>query len=547
MESRRGIPINVSVNPSDYSGRSIRLGGGSIDMRDKMNQRMREFEEESRKWRDQFLSSPTAIDSPNRPRMFFNYPEFPELSMTSPFSSSARSTGFGSPFSSPIAPFAQSSHKSFMEEDDLGNKKYKIQFDIGDFKPSEIQVRTEGRQLVVKGDREIKAGGSSESKQFNREITLPDFIEPTSVTSYLTDGVLIVEAPVQLDRLGYTPAAAVTNSSTSSSSSQQQSSNLRNSPYRDTQSPSRVNHLQSSSSSQSSSNTQQRNNAYGQQSSSTVGAAAAGGASPFYSSINEPSFTSSVSPAVSAGAAPLTVYKFNMSEFRPEDIAITVTDTTLKVHAVREESDPRGAEKTYREFKREVGLPQGADVKRLKNSLQPDGTLTIEIPVVDNAAMRPQYSPASINKQFSNFSLNDSNNNQTSSSIQQPSTILSSSGLAQQQQAPPQSPGLGNGGLINTTNDGKDLRLTFDLAGYKPEDLGIKVIDNNTLKIHAVHIDNTRGNQIHREYTRSYQLPDWVQPELLRARMSDNGTLTVEVPMPQAQPSKYEQMINIHH
>lgn len=214
--------------------------------------------------------------------------------------------------------------------------------------------------MVVKGDREIKAGGSSESKQFNREITLPDFIEPTSVTSYLTDGVLIVEAPVQLDRLGYTPAAAVTNSSTSSSSSsQQQSSNLRNSPYRDTQSPSRVN-LQSSSSSQSS-NTQQRNNAYGQQSSST---GAATGASPFYSSINEPSFTSSVSPAVSTGGAPLTVYKFNMSEFRPEDIAITVTDTTLKVHAVREESDPRGAEKTYREFKREVGLPHGADVKR---------------------------------------------------------------------------------------------------------------------------------------------------------------------------------------
>lgn len=48
-------------------------------------------------------------------------------------------------------------------------------------------------------------------------------------------------------------------------------------------------------------------------------------------------------------------------------------------------------------------------------------------------------------------------------------------------------------------------------------------------------------------YSRSYQLPEWVQPELLRARMSDNGTLTVEVPVPQLQPSKYEQMINIHH
>lgn len=242
MESRRGIPINVSVNPSEYSGRSIRLGGNSMDMRDKMNQRMREFEEESRKWRDQFLSSSTPlstggslIDSPNRPRMFFNYPEFPELAAASPFSTT-RSAGFGTSFPAPMAPFAQSSHKSFMEEDDLGNKKYKIQFEIGDFKPNEIQVRTEGRQLVVKGDREIIAGGSTESKQFNREITLPDFIEPTSVTSFLSDGVLIVEAPVQLDRLGYTP-----NTSAASSSSITTSSGTRHSPFRDTQSPSRIN------------------------------------------------------------------------------------------------------------------------------------------------------------------------------------------------------------------------------------------------------------------------------------------------------------------
>ena len=39
-----------------------------------------------------------------------------------------------------------------------------------------------------------------------------------------------------------------------------------------------------------------------------------------------------------------------MGEFRPEDIAITVTDTTLKIHAVREESDTRGNGKTYRNY-----------------------------------------------------------------------------------------------------------------------------------------------------------------------------------------------------
>ena len=220
MENKR-VPINVSVNPSEYSGRTtstIRSAANhhpDTNIRDKMNQRMQEFEEESRKWREQFLSStssmtpqPSLLD--HRPRMFVNFPEFPELG-----------TGFGTPMSrlsnaTPStssffpAPLAQATHKSFIEEDDHGNKKYKMTFEIGDFKPAEIQVKTEGRQLIVKGDREYKAGSAVESKQFNREITLPDFVEPTSVVSFLSDGVLTVEAPVIVERLEYQPNAAVT-------------------------------------------------------------------------------------------------------------------------------------------------------------------------------------------------------------------------------------------------------------------------------------------------------------------------------------------------
>jgi HSP20 family molecular chaperone IbpA len=74
--------------------------------------------------------------------------------------------------------------------------------------------------------------------------------------------------------------------------------------------------------------------------------------------------TSAVSSSSNVNNQQPAIFKFNMSEFRPEDIAITVTDTTLKVHAIREESDQRSIGKTYREFKREIGLPQGSDVKR---------------------------------------------------------------------------------------------------------------------------------------------------------------------------------------
>ncbi len=40
-----------------------------------------------------------------------------------------------------------------------------------------------------------------------------------------------------------------------------------------------------------------------------------------------------------SGALLNTFYKFNMSEVRPEEISYTVTDTTLKIHALREEMD----------------------------------------------------------------------------------------------------------------------------------------------------------------------------------------------------------------
>jgi HSP20 family molecular chaperone IbpA len=525
-----------------------------------MNQRMQEFEDESRKWREQFLSS-SSMSSPSqqlsnhRPRMFVNFPEFSD--MGSNFGSRLNNNTSVAPSLSQSNFFpsshhmTQATHKSFLEEDDHGHKKYKMTFEIGDFKPAEIQVKTEGRQLIVKGDREFKAGSAVESKQFNREITLPDFVEPTSVVSFLSDGTLTVEAPVIVDRLDYQPnsnnslngANVVSSSSTSSSSS----SNMRNSPFKDNNN--NIN-ISSSPFRENSSPSRSRNNNNNNLSSQ--------------STFNAPTVYNDLptNPIVQLSQSPTTtttnpnqpaIYKFNMSEFRPEDISITVTDTSLKIHAVREENDARGGGKSYREFKREIGLPQGADVKRLKNSLQSDGTLYIEIPVQDNSNFRPPLSPTEVNKSFNNLTLNSESagNSTMTSNVSSTNNNNNNSNLIGNISSSNNNNNNSNSStkdaLIEQTNTGKELRLTFDLTGYKPEDLSVKVIDNNTLKVHAVHIDNSRGNQIHREYTRQYILPDWVQPELLRARMSDDGTLTVEIPMPQAQPSKFERNINIQN
>ena len=90
-------------------------------------------------------------------------------------------------------------------------------------------------------------------------------------------------------------------------------------------------------------------------------------------------------------------YKFDLNQFAPEDIAIQVNDTMLKVTALRQERDGHGS--SQREFRREIGilisyliffckskfifigLPDGAEPKNLTNTLSADGILTIQIPV----------------------------------------------------------------------------------------------------------------------------------------------------------------------
>ena len=324
--------------------------------------------------------------------------------------------------------------------------------------------------------------------------------------------MLTIEAPVIMERLALSGGGGA--NTITHTSSMTSSSNTGGSPFRDNISPSRtIIHTSNASSQQQQHNT---SNA-GLTSSALANSLFTDGPINISNNNNSNAQIGTITNSIAN-------YKFNMSEFKPEDISITVTDTTLKIHAIREENEPRGVGKSYREFKREIGLPQGVDVKRLKNSLQSDGYLYIEIPVIDNNNLKPPLSPSGFNKQFNNLSLAAAPQLDRSNLL---ASIPSNTDANER---------------VNIVD--KELKITFDLNGYKPEDVSIKVTDN-TLKVHAIHIDNSRGNQIHREYSRSYILPEWVNPELLRARMSDNGTLTVEVPLPQVQPNKLERVIKI--
>ena len=72
--------------------------------------------------------------------------------------------------------------------------------------------------------------------------------------------------------------------------------------------------------------------------------------------------------------------------------------------------------------------------------------------------------------------------------------------------------------------------LTFDLQGYQPKHVNIRVNEHGMLKITAQHHDNRFEHHIDREYYRQYQLAKDIHPDQVRAKMDENQILTIVLP-----------------
>lgn len=92
-----------------------------------------------------------------------------------------------------MVPQQASSSFSAVQE---GDRKFKVDVDIEDFSPEELSVKTVDKRLVISARREEKLGNRTSTKELNREIYLPDTVDPYSVKAFFSDnGKLIVEAP----------------------------------------------------------------------------------------------------------------------------------------------------------------------------------------------------------------------------------------------------------------------------------------------------------------------------------------------------------------
>uniref|UniRef100_A0A7I4XTB3 SHSP domain-containing protein n=1 Tax=Haemonchus contortus TaxID=6289 RepID=A0A7I4XTB3_HAECO len=84
-----------------------------------------------------------------------------------------------------------------MVDDD---KKFAVSLDVSQFRPEELNVHLEGRELTIEGKQEHKTGNSAIHRSFTRKWLLPENVDLEAIRTQLDDkGHLSVEAPKSIE------------------------------------------------------------------------------------------------------------------------------------------------------------------------------------------------------------------------------------------------------------------------------------------------------------------------------------------------------------
>jgi len=95
---------------------------------------------------------------------------------------------------------------------------------------------------------------------------------------------------------------------------------------------------------------------------------------------------------------------------------------------------------------------------------------------------------------------------------------------------------------------GKKLKLTFGVDQFRPEEIKLKLLNDNVLQVKAEHEKETTSGYVSRIFERRYSLPTGVDVSSIRSTLTKDGQLTVEADLPASQPkTANEKIIDIEH
>ncbi|XP_075155138.1 heat shock protein beta-1 isoform X1 [Haematobia irritans] len=171
--NKRNIPIKLgdfSVIDTEFSS-----------IRERFDSEMRKMEEEMAKFRHELM---------NREANFFESTSTTKKTTTT--SQSTNSALSARPKQNYISDIS-----SPLIQEDGDNKVLKLRFDVSQYAPEEIVVKTVDQKLLVHAKHEEKSDTKSVYREYNREFLLPKGVNPESIRSSLSkDGVLTVDAPL---------------------------------------------------------------------------------------------------------------------------------------------------------------------------------------------------------------------------------------------------------------------------------------------------------------------------------------------------------------
>ncbi|THD27075.1 Major egg antigen [Fasciola hepatica] len=197
--------------------------------------------------------------------------------------------------------------------------------------------------------------------------------------------------------------------------------------------------------------------------------------------------------------------RFDAKDFAPEDIDVTTVENRLTVHAKK--NIQSGSSTTSKEFCRTIDLPRSIDHEKFRCNLTEDGVLILDAPVKEQ------------NHKHITFGDDRQLGIKPRSEAQESTRTVPL--------------GISGPTVLKDGGNGRKLHLEVPVdPAYKAEDLCVRMDENRIIVSGKQEIGKERGDGSGptREFTRSYEVPETVDPFSVTALLSGT-TLIIEAPL----------------
>merc|ERR1712038_810046 len=418
--------------------------------------------------------------------------------------------------------------------------KFEVEFNVSEYLPEELSIKTEGDVLIVLAKHETKAEGgpSYVSKQFEQRFSLPSGVQLEKISSKLSkEGTLTVTAPRE-----------------SIAISAYKKKGLENSP----------------------------------------------GSATVYSQSEETKQSEGLPhPSVTYDDDKFEI-SLDAKDYKPEDLDVRVEGNSIVITAKQEIPEAGGVR--TRVFEQKFSMPTGVKAELVRSSLNKEGTLVITAPRGNTAAQRSYtetlenkmdrvMEPAAWDRDKETAKKDDSffddsrrdfeerrkeffddfhkdsifNDNRRESAFDDlrkdsfNSNAISNSrhgSIFDKDRSTLFDNRERSGSLFD---EGKGVsrvvyeddmyKILINVENFLPEELMIKTVDNNVI-VEAKHEEKTSDGRSFstQSFNQSFALPRGVNPEAVSSSLSKAGVLTISAPLPKALKSNgSESLIPIKH